>query len=133
MKRRPLISLYYLGTPVFFLIDWLLGASVRVAALDGQPVLKYAYYLVCTIGGVAMLRRPAWADKFGLVESTFNILLLVLGVLTPIYRTIDALARQEAPTAVYSPGLVANFVIVAGMWLVTFYSNRFVHGQRFGR
>jgi hypothetical protein len=43
------------------------------------------------------------------------------------------LARQEAPTAVYSPGLVANFVIVAGMWLVTFYSNRFVRGQRFGR
>ena len=40
-----LIRGYYLGTPAFFLADYLFGLNVRVTFLDQWPAGKVAYYV----------------------------------------------------------------------------------------
>jgi hypothetical protein len=122
---------YYLATPVFLAVDVVLNWSFRASFLDSWPVLKYGYYLVCFLFGLGILGFPGSAATIGLLESVVNIVMLVLGVIVPIFDSIAVLAdiTPAAGVPVYRFSLV-NFVLTGTMLLVSFYRNPLV---RYGK
>jgi len=50
--RYSIPSLYYYITPLFVLLDYGWGISVRVAVLDSMPLYKNLYYGFCILCGV---------------------------------------------------------------------------------
>ena len=55
--RVSFLRWYYLATPLFWLVGAIWGVNVRVAFLDDFPVGRNAYYLLCFVLGVVMLRE----------------------------------------------------------------------------
>ena len=53
-----LIQWYYLGTPIFFLLDRLTGFNFRVAFLDEWPTGKIIYYLIAFLLGIVAFALP---------------------------------------------------------------------------
>ena len=124
-----LVPAYYLATPLFGIVDYVTGASLRAAALDGRPLLKTAYYVGCTLLGVMMTLRPRWTRGLSLTESSFNILLLIVGLLGPYYRAVDQLASQGALSgSPITPSAATNFAVAAAVWVISFYRNPLVRG-----
>jgi len=126
--RATLTSAYYLATPAFALCDWIFHWNVRVAALDGRPALKNAYYAVCTAAGALTYWKPSLSRVVGLVESSVNILLLVLGVMLPYYSLIGSFNGEQAFMP-FTPARVLNFLISGFMWVRVFYESMPESGQ----
>jgi hypothetical protein len=122
-----LIVGYYLATPLFWLADYLTGASLRASALEGRPLLKAAYYGMCCLMGLVMLLRPRAISLLSLTETSFNLLLLVVGLLGPYYRALDQLATDGSLAAPpITSSAVVNFVLAGGILLLSFYQNKLV-------
>ena len=122
--RYRLLQFYYLGTPLFVLLDLLFAANIRAAALEQYPVLKYGYYVLCLGCGIFTRTVPRLSAVVALIESSVNILLLILGVLVPYFQLIAQVAsNQRIGTAGMTPALVVNFAISATIWAVSFYQN----------
>ena len=82
--RNRLLTGYYLATPAFWLLDLLVQAPIRAAALE-QPGWRFTYYVFAFACGLLCRWRPRLAPVVGMAESSVNVLLLVLSVLLPIY------------------------------------------------
>ncbi len=122
-----LVRLYYLATPLFLIINETLGANIRVAVFEHRPALRYGYYLACTLLGLIMLLRPPWTAILGLLESSTNITLLIVGYLTPYFQVIDQLATSGQLPPQHSSGeWFLNFAISAAAWTISFYRNPLV-------
>jgi hypothetical protein len=126
--RPTLTAAYYLATPAFALCDWIFHWNVRVAALDGRPGLKNSYYAVCTAAGVLTYWRPSLSRVVGRVESSVNILLLVLGVMLPYYSLIGSFNGEQAFMP-FTPARVLNFLISGFIWVRVFYESMPESGQ----
>jgi hypothetical protein len=108
-----LIRGYYLGTPVFFLADYLFGLNVRVAFLDQWPAGKMAYYAFAFVLGLIVWRRPEWTAKIGLVESGANVALLIVSVMVWYGGVLDAAGAEFGMPEPVAPEALANFVFAA--------------------
>lgn len=118
-----LLETYFLATPLFVLVDVYLSAPVRVAALEGSG-LRWPYYGLLLVCGAICHWRPAWAPAVGMTESAANLLLLMLGILLPVW---DAGARIEAgawPAGPFDEVGLANFVVSGSVLLFTFYRSQ---------
>ncbi len=129
MGTRPARSVafvrwYYLTTPLFFVADALWGWNVRVAFLDEFPVGRWAYYALCSGIGIIAYRRPALGARLGLVESSANLGLLMVGVLLWYGRMIDWAGSESATVAAIEPRALVNFVLVAVAGAVSYYVQR---------
>jgi hypothetical protein len=113
--------IYYAATPLFYIADTFFGFNVRVAAFDAQPGLKLAYYVACLGCGAISYWRPAWSAAVTLVESSVNILTLILGIMLPIYALPDAVLSGAAATHPVTLERVSNFIIASTVWSVLFY------------
>ena len=112
-----LLQLYYLITPIFLIVD-LLGAPIRMAALTQN--WRVGYYVAAFVLGMIMRRRPALAAPLGLLESSLNILLLVLSIMLPIWAVYDQ-ALAGAPLELgLGPATFVNFLLAAPIAVVTF-------------
>jgi hypothetical protein len=120
--RVSLTAAYYLATPLFAICDWLFHWNVRVAALEGQPALKNAYYAVCTTAGVATYLKPSLSRIVGLTESSVNIFLLVLGVMLPYWAGIGSFTGEEAFVP-FTTAKILNFLISGLLWVKVFYGS----------
>ena len=60
-RAARLVRTYYLGTPLFLILDLLGKVNIRVAALEGRPGLRLAYYALCAGCAFVTWRRPGWA------------------------------------------------------------------------
>ena len=108
-----LIRGYYLGTPVFFLADVLLGVNIRVAFLDQWPAGKMAYYVFAFTLGIIAWRRPEWTAKIGVLDSGANVLLIIVSVLVWYGAVLDAAASDFGMPAAPSSQALVNFVLSA--------------------
>jgi hypothetical protein len=116
------IAWYYLATPVFVLMDFVWGVNIRVSALDDTPALKYAYYALCLAFGGVTSMRPGLSSVVGVVESSLNVLLLVLGMMLPYYRMLETIAAgKDVTTNPYRPEMFVNFFLSAAVWVTAFY------------
>ena len=117
---RPILWYYWL-TPLFLLVDVLGGPDIRTAALDGHPWWKGLYYFFCMTIPIIAHYHPGWTPRLGLVESSTNILLLVLGIFVPyydyVYRVAEGAFPAEPPITMEK---MANFILAAGVAVVSY-------------
>ena len=120
MTKRPtpkaLLEFYYLATPLFLLVDVVLSAPIRVASLD-QLGLRWLYYGGLMVLALVMQARPSLGPVIGLVESSVNLLLLVLSILLPIWGMLDQAATGGALSLDLTPWKLLN-VALSGPILV---------------
>ena len=131
-SRHSMTSLYYYGTPLFILMDYYGGISVRVAVLDAMPLYKNLYYGFCVLCGVGMYALPRCAPIVALFESTINILLIVLAVFLPYVQTVlqsDNIldSNWEAASAFAIPRIV-NLVLAGTVAVFAFHGSLDVLG-----
>lgn len=132
-RSRKLVLGYYLATPAFLVLDGVFGANVRVAALEGEPVWKYAYYALCLVCAWAVWSRFRLASLLALGECSANLLLLCLGVLLPQYRLAEAILDGRAVASPFTLAHVVNFTIAAGIWTIAFHARAADFAPRGGR
>ena len=121
------LHLYYLATPVFFILHYAFDINLRIVIPGAPDGWLYAYYLFCFVAGFAAFKSELTGALFSLIESTVNILLLLLSVLLPIYTLGDGAAGFGImPFGV--PELV-HFFIAGSILLYSFYRNPLVAGS----
>jgi hypothetical protein len=116
ISKQQLLLWFYLATPLFFLLDSLLGWNIRISSLDNYPGWKMVYYLFLFCIGLLMWKWRILESILGLVEGGVNMLLLTLSVLLPYYAAIDAISSGQAietPLDAYS---IINY-LVSGLFL----------------
>ena len=69
---------YFYITPLFILLDYILGLNVRVSALDSMPGYKNLYYGFCILCGVLMYIIPRFSALIAFIESLINLAMLIL-------------------------------------------------------
>jgi hypothetical protein len=116
--RLSLLRWYYLATPLFWLVGAIWGVNVRVAFLDDFPVGRNAYYLLCFVFGVVMLRAPQYASRLAFAESAANLGLLIISVLAWYVRMLDWAASPSVAVRAVTTTELVSFVltsVVAGV------------------
>jgi hypothetical protein len=111
---------FYLATPLFAALDWLVGINVRTAFLEGSHGLKWAWYAGDAAAGLALWRWPQHAALVGLVESGASIAWLVIGVMTTYYRAIDQVAAGSVTAVPFTAEASANLVLSAIALIVSY-------------
>jgi hypothetical protein len=111
---------YYLATPLFWVVGAIWGVNVRVAFLDDFPVGRNAYYLICSVLGIVMLRAPAYASRLALAESAANLGFLILSVVVWYLRMLDWAAGPSVAVRVVTPAELVNFVLAAVIAAVSY-------------
>jgi hypothetical protein len=123
------LVLYYLASPLFGVADLAFHAPLRVSLV--LPVnARVGYYAAVFLLGVLCLLRPGATPWVGMVESAGNLLILMLGILLPIW----SLASDPSTVAGGVVGLngwgAANALLAGGMLTLAFRSH---HRQALAR
>jgi hypothetical protein len=111
--RLGWLQAYYLGTPLFWLLDYLWGVHLRVAFLDDLPALRHGYYMLCFGIGIIALYAPRYTARLALAESALNIGLIIVSVGVWYFRMIDWAGSPDAKVRVLTPWELGNFVFAA--------------------
>lgn len=83
LKRHFIPRWYYYATPLFILLDYLVGINVRVSALESLPLYKNIYYGFCITCGVLIFILPRCSPIVALIESGINFLMMILLLFLP--------------------------------------------------
>ena len=115
------IGWYYLGTIGFLLVDLLFGWNVRVAALEGVPLLKFAWYAGLVGCGFYIRARPDRSAVVALVESSTNLALLLGGIMLTYYGAVDLALAGTFDGPLFTPESIINagingFALVGGIY-----------------
>ena len=110
--NRP-ITVYYLLTIVFVVLDFFIGINIRAAFLDPYPLGRAAYYLFCFACLAVMLWRPGWAVVVGTVESLICVVALILAVGLRVMVVSEE--TIEAGSGFITPQEIVNFLLVDGI------------------
>lgn len=121
MQANSLFRIYYLGTPLFMLIDYLLGFPMRVAGIE-EPGWRLLYYLFCIACAIALFLWPAQATLLALAESSINIFLLIYSVMGPVMNLGAVVASGEPMPAIITPAGLLNFFIVGIILIFGFHT-----------
>jgi hypothetical protein len=126
-NRYFIAKWYYYATPLFILLDYLLGINVRVSALDAMPFQKNAYYGFCILCGLCMYISPRYSPIVALLESAINYVLMILLLLRPYiicllqediigegWQNVEALTAQQI-TNLLIAALVAAYAFKASI------------------
>lgn len=122
-KRKIILQSYYLITPLFFLLDVILGLGIRVAIPGNSDVLLTSYYAVCFLAGFIAFKTELSAALFSLLECVINIFLLILSVFWPLLTISDSLENGMPEQFQFGGVELVHFIIVAGVLLFSFYTN----------
>ena len=121
------LQVYYLATPVFFILHFIFDINLRISIPGAHDSWLYMYYALCFVAGFIAFNTVITGAVFSLIESTINILLLLLSVLMPIYN-IGHVAGENGGIAFGLPELV-HFFIAGSILLVSFYQNPLIAFQ----
>lgn len=118
-----MLEWYYLGTPVFVLADVYLSAPIRVAALGGSP-WRWPYYGFALGCGVVCRVWPSRAALTGMLESVTNLVLLMLGILVPIWSLPARLEAGDPLVGPFDQVSLLNFLLSGAVFLTAFYRSQ---------
>ncbi len=125
--RLSIASFYYYATPVFILLDYFGGVSVRVTVLDSMPFYKNLYYGFCALCGVGVYALPWLTPLVALLESSVNFLMTVLSVFLPYLRFIteteDVLSAPLPTVAGVDAPHIVNLLLAGGMAVIGFHGS----------
>ena len=131
-RGTDLLTVYYLATPVFVVLDVVASAPIRISALQ-SPAHRFAYYGIVFLLGMLCRARPRFAPWVGMLESSANLFLLLLGILLPIWSLPDAVAAGGSIQAGLDATSAANALLVGGTLILAFHRNRSAAGQALDR
>ena len=120
MSHTRFLQGYYLGTPVFIILDLAFNAPIRVSFVESLW-LRGLYYLACVVCGLVCYTRPASAPWIGIGESSINLLLLILSVMIPIYNVAEAAAVGGEIVLPYTASTMMNVLICGSVLVLTFH------------
>lgn len=125
--KHSITSLYYYITPLFILLDYLIGVNIRVAVLDTMPLHKNLYYGFCILCGVGMFVLPRCTPIVALFESTINILLIVLSVFIPYIQIVmqsDNILDSNWPAAsAFTIPYAVNLILAGAVAVFAFHGS----------
>ena len=111
-----ILRLYYAGTAVFLLLDYLLGINVRLASLDTLPGWRAAYYMLCFGCLGLMVWRPEWTLWVATTESLITLSMLIISMGTRVLTYTDTMLGGG--TGIVTREDIINFMIAGGVaWL----------------
>jgi hypothetical protein len=129
-RFATLAGVYYLlATPGFMLLDYVVGANIRVAFLDGHPGLRAGYYAIALACGAVVLARPRLAPVVGVTESAANIGFLIIGVFVAYLGMLDDAGGPGDIANPFTQRAIVNLVISA-TWGYASYVNAVRRMQR---
>jgi hypothetical protein len=118
---------YYYITPLFILLDYFGGLSVRAAVLDSMPVYKNFYYGFCICCGVSIYFRPGFSAVVALFESIIIVLMTVLSVFLPYIRYLmeadDVLNTNWDFTDAFSVPRIVNIILSGTVGIFAFHGS----------
>jgi len=125
--RHAIPKFYYYITPLFILLDYFGGISVRVAVLDSMPMYKNLYYGFCIFCAVSVYFRPQFTAVITLFESTIIVLITVLSVFLPYVQFItqvdDVLNENWDILNAFTVPKIVNLMLAGTMAIVAFYGS----------
>jgi hypothetical protein len=131
LLRRPL-ALFYLGSAALALPDLIWNVNIRCAFWSNHDALHWIYYGGCCVLGMVALRAPRrLAADLALAETSFNLLMIVLALLAPLYTLQASAARGTLTAPPYGLGFVVNAALSSAVFLRLFYTNPLLaHARR---
>jgi len=127
LARFSIPGLYYYITPLFVLLDYGWGISVRVTVLDSMPLYKNLYYGFCVLCGVGVYALPRLTPVVALFESSINFLMTVLAVFLPYIRFVtqtDDFLTADLPTvAGFDAPHIANILLAGAIAVLGFHGS----------
>ena len=120
VARLSFLRWYYVATPLFWLVGLIWGVNVRVAFLDDFPAGRNAYYVLCFVLGIVMLRAPWYASRLAFAESSANLGLLMLSVAVWYLRMLDWAAGPSVAVRVVTPAELVGFVLATVVAAVSY-------------
>lgn len=120
MKLNTL-KIYYLATPIFFILHYYFNINLRLSLPVSAHNWIYIYYLICFLAGFIAFKNIIVGAVFSLVESSFNILLLLLSVMLPIFTLGITVAENTNIT--FGSSELLHFFIAGFVLLKSFYMN----------
>ena len=126
-SKYTIPKFYYYITPLFILLDYFGGLSVRAAVLDSMPLYKNLYYGFCVFCAVGIYFRPGFSAVVALFESMIIVLMTVMSVFLPYVRYImeadDVLnTNWDFPNAFSVPRIV-NIVLSGTVGIIAFHGS----------
>jgi len=125
--RQTIPKFYYYITPLFILLDYLGGLSVRAAVLDSMPMYKNLYYGFCVFCAVGIYFRPGFSAVVALIESTIIVLMTVMSVFLPYVRYImeadDVLNTNWDFSNAFSVPRIVNIVLSGTVGIIAFHGS----------
>ena len=113
---KQVLKVYYAGTAVFLLLDYVFQVNVRLAFLDAWPTWRFAYYCACFGLLAAIVWRPAWAEVLGVIESLVTLIALILSMAVRVMFVTDGMI--ETGTGFVTTQEIVNFMLAGGVaWL----------------
>ncbi|NIP39765.1 MAG: hypothetical protein GWO07_16055 [Candidatus Dadabacteria bacterium] len=132
-QREFILTIFYYITPVFILLDYLLGFNIRVSGLQQFGNYKLAYYLFCLICAFIIYRYDGYAFIVGFIESIVNLLVLFISFLLPYFTLLDFLSHGDAEQIIYYDAkMTINFMISGFILIFTFQNSVNRIAGRFG-
>ena len=117
-QDRWLYGGWYLAlTPVFAVVDWILGWPLRAAAIDAAD-LRLAWYALLLGVGVVCWLLPRLAPFFALLESALSIGMLIVGAYMTILRLPD-----ELGAAPFDAAWLVNLLLCGSIGIMAFHES----------
>jgi len=114
-------------TPIFILLDYVWGISIRVTVLDSMPLYKNLYYGFCILCGVFVYAIPVMTPAVALFESSINFLITVLAVFMPyinfITKTDDYLIVDLPTVARFDTPHIVNILLAGTIAILGFHGS----------
>jgi hypothetical protein len=108
------------------LIEFVVGASIRVSIPWGEDYMVYVYMTICFVLGGLVLTKQQQLNLFALVECSVNLFLLMLG----FYLQIFVMARNQGAGFNMDINDIIHLVIVGAVLLYTFYNNPIIKKKK---
>ncbi len=115
-----LIRAYYLLTPLFLVLDALFGISIRASGLT-LAEYRYLYYGFCLLCAAGCYWQVRYTPLIAMAESSVNLLILLLGVMLPIFRLVELPLETDA-VASFNGERLLNFLITGAVLVTVFQS-----------
>lgn len=123
LQRLGWVAGYYLATPAFAVADLGFGVPVRLAQVVPQGG-RLVYYAAVFALGFLCVARPRTAPWVGMLESATNLLILLLGILLPIWSLSDAVLSGAPMVAGLTPAGAFNALLSGTALTVSFRRNQ---------
>jgi hypothetical protein len=125
--RQTIPKLYYYITPLFILLDYVWGISIRVTMFDSMPQYKKLYYGSCILCGVFLYAVPKLTPVVALFDSSINFLITVMAVFMPyinfITKTDDFLTAKLPTVAGFDTPHIVNILLAGAIAILGFHGS----------